>query len=229
MNAMNFVLLNECRDFFQERFRDHDTRVIVLTGAGKAFNAGMDMKDLLNFVPPGGFKPKAVYEFQKMFSDIILFMRRCPQPIIGAINGAAVGAGLSVSMACDVRIAAPEAKFIAGYINIGTGGADMGSSWLFPRIVGAGNAARYLLTGDKFGADEAYRIGFVQAIVNKDRLLEEAVKMAQNMAGKSPMGLRLTKEALNRNTGGLSLEDAIMLEDRNQAMCMVEMTSQNAG
>jgi enoyl-CoA hydratase len=85
------------------------------------------------------------------------------------------------------------------------------------------------MTGDKFGADEAYRIGFVQAIVEKDRLLEEAMKMAQTMAGKSPIGLRLTKEALNRNTGGLSLEDALMLEDRNQAMCMVEMTSQNAG
>jgi enoyl-CoA hydratase len=229
MNAMNYVMINEFRDFFEERFRDHDTRVIVLTGAGKAFNAGMDMNDLLNFIPPGGFKPKGVYEFQKLFSDFILFMRRCPQPIIAAVNGGTAGAGLSIAAACDVRIAAPEAKFIAAYINIGTGGADMGSSWLFPRIVGFGNAARYLMTGDKFGADEAFRIGFVQAIVEKDRLLDAAVKMAQTMAGKSPLGLRLTKEALNRNTGGLSLEDAIMLEDRNQAMCMVEMTSQTAG
>jgi enoyl-CoA hydratase len=229
MNAMNYVMINEFRDFFHDRFRDHDTRVIVVTGAGKAFNAGMDMNDLANFIPPGGFKPKAVYEFQKLFSDFILFMRRCPQPIIGAINGGAAGAGLSIAMACDVRIATPQAKFIAAYINIGTGGADMGSSWLFPRIVGAGNAARYLMTGDKFSADEAYRIGFVQAVVEKDLLMEEAMKMAQTMAGKSPIGLRLTKEALNRNTGGLSLEDAVMLEDRNQAMCMVEMTSQNAG
>jgi enoyl-CoA hydratase len=229
MNAMNYVMLNEFRDFFQERFRDHDTRVIVVTGAGRGFNAGLDMNDLVNFVPKGGFAPKAVYEFQKLFSDFILFMRRCPQPVIGAVNGAAAGAGLSIAMACDVRIAAPEARFIAAYINIGTGGADMGSSWLFPRIVGAGNAARYLLTGDRFGADEAYRIGFVQAVVDKEVLLKEAVAMAQAMAGKSPLGLRLTKEALNRNTGGVSLEDAIMLEDRNQAMCMVEMTTQTAG
>lgn len=229
MNAMNYVMLNEFRDFFQDRFRDHDTRVIVVTGAGRGFNAGLDMNDLVNFVPKGGFAPKAVYEFQKLFSDFILFMRRCPQPVIGAVNGAAAGAGLSIAMACDVRIAAPEAKFIAAYINIGTGGADMGSSWLFPRIVGAGNAARYLLTGDRFGADEAYRIGFVQAVVDKELLLKEAVAMAQTMAGKSPLGLRLTKEALNRNTGGLSLEDAVMLEDRNQAMCMVEMTTQTAG
>jgi enoyl-CoA hydratase len=229
MNAMNYVMINEFRDFFQERFRDHDTRVIVLTGAGKAFNAGMDMNDLLNFIPPGGFRPKGVYEFQKLFSDFILFMRRCPQPIIAAINGGAAGAGLSIAAACDVRIAAPEAKFIAAYINIGTGGADMGSSWLFPRIVGAGNAARYLMTGDKFGADEAYRMGFVQAVVQREQLLPEAMKTARTMAEKSPLGLRLTKEALNRNTGGVSLEDALMLEDRNQAMCMVELTTQNPG
>jgi enoyl-CoA hydratase len=201
--------------------------VIVITGAGKGFNSGLDMGDPDIMIPKGGYTPKIIYEMQKLFSDFILFMRRCPQPVIGAINGAAAGAGFSISMACDVRLAAPEAKFSAAYINIGTGGADMGSSWLFPRLVGTGNAARYLMTGDFFGAEEALRIGFVQAIVDKESLLGEAVKMAQTMAGKSPLGLRLTKEALNRNTGGLSLEDAIQIEDRNQAMCVVQTMTQN--
>ncbi|MGD0274994.1 MAG: enoyl-CoA hydratase/isomerase family protein [Syntrophales bacterium] len=227
LNAMNFVMLNEFRDFWNDRFRDHETRVIVITGAGKGFNSGLDMGDPDIMIPKGGYTPKIIYEMQKLFSDFILFMRRCPQPVIGAINGAAAGAGFSISMACDVRLAAPEAKFSAAYINIGTGGADMGSSWLFPRLVGTGNAARYLMTGDFFGAEEALRIGFVQAIVDKESLLGEAVKMAQTMAGKSPLGLRLTKEALNRNTGGLSLEDAIQIEDRNQAMCVVQTMTQN--
>jgi enoyl-CoA hydratase len=226
LNAMNFVMLNEFRDFFNDLFRDHDTRVIILTGAGRGFNPGLDLKDPAITTPEDGFTPKQVYELQKLFSDFILFMRRCPQPIIGAINGAAVGAGFSIAMACDVRLAAPEARFCAAYINIGAGGADMGSSWLFPRAVGAGNAARYLLTGDMFNAEEAYRIGFIQAIVERDRLLQEAMALAQNMAGKSPLALRLTKEALNRNTGGLSLEDAIQIEDRNQAMCIVQLATQ---
>jgi len=222
LNAMNFIMLNEFRDFFNDRFRDHDTRVIILTGAGKGFNSGLDLGDPAIMTPAGGYTPKQIYEMQKLFSDFILFMRRCPQPIIGAINGAAVGAGFSIAMACDVRLASPNAKFAAAYINVGAGGADMGSSWLLPRLIGTGNAARYLLTGDPFGAEEALRIGLIQAIVEKEHLLEEAMKMAQNMAGKTPLGLRLTKEALNRNVGGLSLEDAIQIEDRNQAMCIVQ-------
>jgi len=222
LNAMNFLMLNEFRDFFNDRFRDHDTRVIIITGAGKGFNSGLDLGDPAIMTPAGGYTPKQIYEMQKLFSDFILFMRRCPQPIIGAINGAAVGAGFSIAMACDVRLASPNAKFAAAYINVGAGGADMGSSWLLPRLIGTGNAARYLLTGDPFGAEEALRIGLIQAIVEKEHLLEEAMKMAQNMAGKTPLGLRLTKEALNRNVGGLSLEDAIQIEDRNQAMCIVQ-------
>ncbi len=222
LNAMNFTMLNEFRDFFNDRFRDHDTRVIIVTGAGKGFNSGLDLNDPAIMIPAGGYTPKNIYEMQKLFSDFILFMRRCPQPIIGAINGAAAGAGFSIAMACDVRLASPNAKFSAAYINIGTGGADMGSSWLLPRLVGTGNAARYLLTGDLFGAEEALRIGLIQSIVEKEHLMEEAMKMAQNMAGKTQLGLRLTKEALNRNVGGLSLEDAIQIEDRNQAMCVVQ-------
>lgn len=222
LNAMNFVMLNEFRDFFNDRFRDHDTRVIIVTGAGKGFNSGLDLGDPALITPAGGYTPKQIYEMQKLFSDFILFMRRCPQPIIGAINGAAVGAGFSIAMACDVRLASPNAKFAAAYINVGAGGADMGSSWLLPRLVGTGNAARYLLTGDLFGAEEALRIGLIQAIIEKEHLMEEAMKMAQNMAGKTPLALRLTKEALNRNVGGLSLEDAIQIEDRNQAMCIVQ-------
>lgn len=226
LNAINYPMRDDLRGFLTERLTDHETRVIVITGAGRGFCSGLDIKDASITSPENRYTPKRAYELQRLFSEMILFMRRCPQPIIGAINGAAAGAGFSLALACDIRLAAPEARFSAAYINIGVGGADMGSSWLFPRAVGTGNAARYLLTGDLFGAEEALRIGFVQAIVEKERLVEEAMSLARNMAGKSPLGLRLTKEALNHNTGGMSLEDAIRLEDRNQAMCIAQLAAQ---
>jgi len=223
MNAINYLMRDELRDFFIQRLTDTDNRVIVITGEGKGFCSGLDIKDSKITKPENNYTPKLAYELQQLFSDIIVFMRRCPQPIIGALNGAAVGAGLSIAMACDLRLAAPEAKFSAAYINIGTGGADMGSSWLFTREVGLGNANRYLLTGDFFSADEAFRIGFVQAILPKEKLMDEAMNLAKNMAGKSPLGLRLTKEALDRNVGAASLEDAVKLEDRNQALCISQL------
>jgi enoyl-CoA hydratase len=227
LNAVNFTMREEIYDFLKARLNDTETRVLVITGAGRGFCAGLDMKDP-NVIPSpeNVFTPEKAYRLQSGWSEMIVLMRRIPQPIVGAINGAAAGAGLSFALACDVRYAAPEARFSAAYINIGVGGADMGSSWLLPRIVGTGDAARWLMTGDLFGAEEAYRIGLVQSIVDKDKLMDEALALADNMAGKSPLGLRLTKEAIDRNTGGMSLEDAIRLEDRNQAMCIAQISTQ---
>lgn len=225
LNAINHTLRDELRAFLGERLTDSETRVIVLTGAGRGFCAGLDIRDPVLISPEGGFDPKRAYEYQRTFSELILLLRRCPQPIVGAINGVSVGAGFSLAMACDIRLAVPTTRFQGAYINLGFGGADMGSSWLLPRAVGAGNAARYLLTGDFLPAQEALRIGFVQAVVEPEQLLEEAMKLARNMAGKSPLGLRVTKEALEQNCGGVSLEEAIRLEDRNQALCIAQMAA----
>lgn len=229
LNAINFTMRDEFRNYLKEKLDDLDTRVIVLTGAGKGFCSGLDIRDPAIVAPEGGYSPKKAYEKQRLFSDFIVFMRQIPQPIIGAINGVAVGAGFSIAMACDIRLAVPKARFQATYINLGFGGADMGSSWLLPRIVGSGNASRYLLTGDFLYAEEALRIGFVQAIMDEEKLMDEAMNLARNMEGKSPLGLRLTKEALNRNTGGLGLEDAINIEDRNQALTIAQLSIQMQG
>lgn len=226
LNAINFTMRDEFRHVLKARFDDLDTRVLIITGAGKGFSAGLDIRDP-EIMNPTGYTPKSAYENQRLYSDFILFMRQIPQPIVGAINGVAVGAGFSIAMACDMRLAVPKARFQGAYINLGFGGADMGSSWLLPRAIGIGNAARYLLTGDFMSADEAYRTGFVQAVVEPEKLMDEAMALAQNMAGKSPLGLRLTKEALDRNTGGMSLEDAIRLEDRNQALTIAQLISGN--
>ena len=223
LNAINFTMRDEFRHCLKERIEDLDTRVLVLTGAGRGFSAGLDIGDPEIMNPKDGYTPKSAYENQRLYSDFILFMRQTPQPIIGAINGVAVGAGFSLAMACDVRLGVPKTRFQAAYINLGFGGADMGASWLLPRAVGTGNAARYLLTGDFMSAQEALRIGFLQAILEPENLMDEAMAMARNMASKSPLGLRVTKEALDRNTGGMSLEDAIRLEDRNQALTIMQV------
>lgn len=222
LNAINFAMRDELTECLHARATDLDTRVLLLTGAGRAFSAGLDLKEP---AIAGGdpMTPKRAYEAQRTYSQMILEMRRIPQPIVGAIHGPAIGAGFSIAMACDIRLASPVATFQAAYINLGFGGADMGSSWLLPRAVGAGNAARYLLSGDVLPADEALRIGFVQALVDQESLLEEAGDLAKKLAGKSPLGLRLTKEALDAAVGGLSLEQTIQLEDRNQAMCISQL------
>ena len=227
LNAINFSMQAELAAFFQERMTDAETRVLVVTGAGKGFCAGLDMSDPAITAPADGYSPAKAYRLQRTYSDFILAMRQCPQPLVGAINGAAAGAGFSIALGCDIRLAAERAKFSAAYINIGVGGADMGSSWLFPRAVGSGNAARYLYTGDLFDAAEALRIGLVQSVTAADDLLPAALALANNMAGKSPLGLKLTKEALNVNAGVGGLEAAVRLEDRNQALCITQLFAPN--
>ncbi|MBK8998059.1 MAG: enoyl-CoA hydratase/isomerase family protein [Myxococcales bacterium] len=226
LNAVDHVMRDELGAFLDARMTDTETRVIVLTGAGRAFSAGLDIKDPVLVNPAGGLGPKSAYQAQRSFSELILRMRRCPQPIVAAVHGVAVGAGFSMAMASDIRIGTPLARFQAAYVNLGLGGADMGSSWLLPRAVGTANAARYLMTGDFLAAEEAHRIGFLQAVVGEEELMDEALALANTLAGKSPLGLRLTKEALDMNSGGVSLEEAIRLEDRNQAMCIAELSAQ---
>ncbi|ACL04386.1 Enoyl-CoA hydratase/isomerase [Desulfatibacillum aliphaticivorans] len=225
LNAINYPMRDELEECLDQRMHDTETRVLVVTGAGRGFSAGLDIKDSNITNPEWGFTPASAYVRQKSFSDLILQMRRIPQPLIAAVNGAAAGAGFSITLACDIRLASSQAKFSAAYINIGVGGADMGCSWLFPRAVGNGNASRYMMTGDLFDANEALRMGLVQQIVDPDKLMDEALALAGKMASKSPLGLKLTKEAMDQNTGNVSLEQAIKLEDRNQAMCIAQLAT----
>jgi len=223
-NAINNKMREELWRFWRERQDDRETRVIILTGAGPGFCSGVDLKESTALMGQP-MTPERAYSLQTEYSETILLMRRAPQPILGALRGAAVGAGFSLALACDIRLAAPSAKFQATYINLGLGGADMSSSYFFPRQVGASNAARYLYTGDFFSAEEALRMGLVSAVVSEESLLEEARKLAGTLAGKSPLGLKLTKEALNVNLGPVSLEAAIRLEDRNQAMLIANLAA----
>jgi enoyl-CoA hydratase/carnithine racemase len=220
LNAINEEMLDELERFWGEKMHDLETRVIILAGAGeKGFCGGLDMKETALKI----FKAREgeIYRFQTKISRLQLLMRQVPQPIICAVHKSAVGGGFSFAMASDVRIITPDARFSAAYINIGLGGADMGSSYFLPRLIGAGRAYEFLLTGDFLEADEALKLGFVSRIVPYEDLMPTALEIANKMASKNPLGLRLTKEAINQNLDAGGLEQALNMENRNQAMCML--------
>jgi enoyl-CoA hydratase len=218
VNAINKRMLDELSDFWSERQRDFDTRVLIVQGAGdKGFCSGLDMKAAAVEFHEGVPTAESVINGQNKFSGIIRLMRTCPQPVIAAVHGPSMGAGLSFALAADVRLASEDAMFCAQYINIGTGGADMGSSFFLPKIVGWGRAAEMCMTGDRVPAGEAFRIGLVNHVYSREELLPAARAMAAVMVGKTRLGLRLTKDAFNAALNGSSLEDANRMEDRNQA------------
>ena len=222
LNAIDAVMLEELNSFWDEMQDRQDCRVIVITGAGeRGFCSGLDLKEASNL--QGGFAAEgisgdSIQRGQLRFSGIVEKMRSCPQPVIAAVNGAAMGAGLSFAMAADVRIASPQAKFCASYINIGTGGADMGSSYFLWRIVGWGMAAEMLLTGRVVEVEEAHRIGLVNHVYPYGELMERAMEMARRMAEKPPLALRMTKDAISIGLNSGSLRDTLRLEDRNQIL-----------
>jgi enoyl-CoA hydratase/carnithine racemase len=158
------------------------------------------------------------YRFQVRLARLTLAMRRAPQSVICAVHGPAVGLGFSFALASDVRVIATDARFSAAYINIGLGGADMACSYLLPRLIGAGRAYEFMLTGNFMSAQEAMQLGLVSRLVERDQLFDTAMELAVTMNGKNPMGLRLTKEAINMNLDAGGLEQALNMEDRSQIL-----------
>ena len=222
LNAHTKQMRKELLQFWRERQSDEQgCRVIIITGAGRAFCSGGDMDEMGDEVRPFYKRDlEELYHFQTEIAEVVFFMRRAPQPIIAAIRGYAMGGGFSLAMASDIRIADPTAKFAASYINIGLGAADMGSSFFLPREVNLGFAAEYLYTGETMDAEVAQRIGFVNHVCPADKLMSKAKELAGKMAAKSALGLWMTKEAINQNIGSTSLESALCLENRSQVICL---------
>ncbi|MRR36103.1 enoyl-CoA hydratase/isomerase family protein, partial [bacterium] len=158
------------------------------------------------------------YRFQMRLARLNLGMRPAPQPIIAAVHGAASRQGFSFTLASDIRVITPDARFNAAYINIGLGGADMSCSYFLPRMIGAGRAYEFMLTGDFMSAHEALSLGLVSKIVERAELYDTAMAYARKMMTKNLMGLRLTKEAINVNIDSGGLDNALQVEDRNQTL-----------
>ena len=231
LNAINHVMLRALRQFWDDRHRDYTCRVIIVTGVGRGFCAGLDLKadDEQDQWQPGVGPTANSYTFQEDIAEMVIKMRRAPQPIIAAVNGAATGGGLSIAVASDLRIGTEHARFACSFLNLGLSGCDVGSSYHLPKIVGAAHAADMIYSGRIVGAEEAKEMGLLTRIVQPEQLLPTALQIATSWVTKSsPMGLRLSKEVLNETITGVSMENALKLENRNQILASATADSAEA-
>jgi enoyl-CoA hydratase len=219
LNAMSRQLVAELRAYFSSLPEDRETRVVVLRGAGRAFCAGLDLKEASDGDGVSGGSVDAGLRSQRRIAELVMLMRRAPQPIIACVHGAASGGGFALALGADVRIAGATARMNAAFIRIGLSACDVGVSYFLPRIVGASIAAELLLTGNFIDAARAEKSGLVSRVVPDAELEGAARELAGEMLRNSPLGLRLTKECLNLSLDAGSLEQVIAIEDRNQILC----------
>jgi len=219
LNAMSIDLCLELKAALEQTAHDNDCRIVVLTGAGRAFCSGLDLKDH-SVIPniDGLTIPRIGPRAIRIYSQVIPIMRHIPQPIIAAVNGPAYGGGMCLTLGADLRIASESAVFNATGIVNGLTSTELGASWLLPRLVGAAHSNDMLLTGRRIDAPEALRMGLVSRIVPDDQILECALEIAAGMCQFSPYGVQMTKQVVWANLENTSLAAAIELEDRNQIM-----------
>src|SRR6266542_2002906 len=197
MNSMAFDVMIPLRDALEEVSLDNDTRVVVLTGAGHGFCSGADLEDSGHVPNIGGLTRSSIARrSMELLDDVILALRRMHQPVIAAVNGAAIGGGLCLATACDIRIASERAYFRAAGINNGLSSTELGLSYLLPRAIGSSRAFDIMLTGRDVDATEADRIGLVSQVVPDEKLLETCYDVAERIIGWSRVGVEMAKRLL---------------------------------
>ena len=216
LNAMSRTMMLELQHVFGALTTDTAARVVLLRGEGGTFCAGLDLREPRADSEAG---VSAGMRAQRRVSEIVIRMRRAPQPIICLLQGAAAGGGFSLALASDVRIGTPDLRMNAAFIRIGLTACDVGSSYFLPRLVGASLASELLLTGNFIAAERALQCGLLSRVVEPEHLLAAGHELAQDMLRNSPLGLRLTKECLNMSLDASSLEAVIAIEDRQQILC----------
>jgi enoyl-CoA hydratase/carnithine racemase len=217
LNALTFEVYAELRDTFAALDTEPGVRVVVITGAGRAFCSGGDVEDIIGAL--FARDRRGLREFTRMTCDVVLNIRRCRRPVIAALNGTVAGAGAVIATACDLRIAAESAKIAYLFTRVGLSGADMGVAWLLPRIVGLGRATELLMTGDFIDAETAQRIGLYHRVVPQERVLGEATAWAERLARGPAEALGVTKQALDEEAS-LGLVEALAYEAEAQAALM---------
>jgi enoyl-CoA hydratase len=226
LNALNWTMVDELYAAIASLGEDSSIRVVVLTGEGRGFCSGLDIKadDALGFDDD----LVTVYGRQEAVAGLVLALRGMPQPVIAAINGPAAGGGLALALAADMRICVPDATLNVAFVRIGLSGCDIGVSHMLPRIVGLGIAAEMMLTGRLVDATEAFRTGLANRVVDDEELLTAAQELAGEIARNSPFGIRMTKQVLHRNVDAQSIEAAIELENRTQILATRSDDAQEA-
>jgi enoyl-CoA hydratase len=222
LNAMNIEMVDEFYELFRRLDEQPDIRVLIVTGAGRGFCSGADLRSERftseEYIEAIRSAPVHLELIQKRYCGVMKGLRHISQPVIAAVNGPAAGGGMTMVLASDIIFASPEASFTPSFINIGLSGGELGTTYFLPRMVGIARASEILMTGRTVGAEEAERIGLVTRLVPADALVETAKETARLMLAKSVRGLRLTKETIRQNLDAPSLENAIELENRNQSM-----------
>jgi enoyl-CoA hydratase len=217
LTALDFGLAAELHDALDDVGDDADCKVVVLTGAGRGFCAGLDLKDFGTPPAPGEHRHvHAGIGGQEFMANLTVHMRATPQIIVAAVNGAAYGGGLALAAAADVRIAGESASFCSAFIRTGLTGTDIGISYLLPRLLGAARGFDLIVTGRTVDATEAEHLGLVSRVVPDEALAEEALATASQIAAYTGIGLRMTKEVMWANLDAPNMAAAIALENRNQ-------------
>lgn len=225
-NALTVAMAAQLTATLTQVSVDGDCQVVVLAGEGETFCAGLDLKA----ISAGDTSPASAAEWmalQEVFSRLMMQVHRMPQPVIGAIQGAAVGAGLGLALACDLRIAAPATKLLVGAVKIGLSAGECGISYYLPRIVGAGRAFEIMLTGRAVSGAEALSIGLVCDLAEPDALLEGALQLAQTIASNASYSIKHTKQVMWANLDA-SFEAALELENHVQVVGLLTSDFQEA-
>jgi len=217
LNAITFEVYHELTDFFAKLRDEKDLRVVVITGAGRAFCSGGDVRDIIGALQ--GRDAEGLLEFTRLTCDLIRSMRALPKPIIASLNGTTAGAGACIALASDIRIAAEEAKIAFIFVKVGLAGTDMGATYLLPRVVGLAKATELLMTGDFVEAHAAERMGLYNRVVPQQQLETATREFAEKLANGPALGIAKTKEMLNRELH-MGFESALEAEAVAQALCM---------
>ena len=220
LNAMTSELVSELHRLLDVVAVDPDARVVVLTGAGRGFCAGLDLTGYGTAPDTDHLgRTQTAFAVQKHIASLIPHLRSLPQPVISAVNGPAAGGGFALVLGSDIRLASRTARFNAAFIRIGLSACDIGTSWVLPRLIGASRAQELMLTGRVFDADEAYRLGLVVDLYDDtETLLEAAYARAEQVMANSPFGVALTKEGMWTALEIPGMQAAIDMENRQQIM-----------
>jgi enoyl-CoA hydratase/carnithine racemase len=214
-NAMTESMFTELERMALALGGEDDCRVVILTGQGKAFCAGYDLADADKLVELGALGMLAL---QERGARSLLAVRSMRVPVVAAVNGAAAGGGMALALAADIRLASPAAKFNAAFIRVGLSAGDLGASWLLTRLIGPAATSEICFTGRNVGAEEAQRLGLVNAVSEPDCLLDDALELAAAIVANSPGGVRMSKRAIQYNQEITSYAAALELENRGQAL-----------
>jgi enoyl-CoA hydratase/carnithine racemase len=217
LNALTFEVYRELTDTFAALNEERDVRVVVITGAGRAFCSGGDVHDIIGEL----FKcdMEGLLEFTRMTCELVRNICALQKPVIASLNGTTAGAGACIALASDMRIASETAKIAFLFVKVGLSGADMGAAYLLPRMVGLAKATELLFTGDFISAEEAGRIGLYNRVVPADQLAAATREIAERLARGPAFALAKTKQMLNRELH-MNLETALESEAQAQAICM---------